>query len=106
MILCLLPMPLMIARIMLLGLFTKLGFTIYPDKSILEPTQEIEFFLVLINSLTMTVRLSATKATKVESNCQELLGSGKTTIRHVAHVIGVLVSSLPAVQYGHSIIGN
>ncbi len=82
------------------GLFTKLGFPIHPDKSILEPTQEIEFLGFLINSLSMTVRLSATKAAKVKSDCQELLGSGKTTIRQVAHVIGVLVSSLPAVQYG------
>ena len=44
------------------NLFTNLGFTIHPEKSILKPTQEIEFLGFLINSITMTVRLSATKA--------------------------------------------
>lgn len=81
-------------------LFTNLGFTIHPDKSILKPTQEIEFLGFWINSLTMTVRLPTTKATKVQSACQELLDSNQATIRNVAHVLGVLVSSLPAVQYG------
>ena len=40
-------------------LFTNLGFTIHPEKSILKPTQEIEFLGFLINTITMTVRLSA-----------------------------------------------
>ena len=82
------------------GLFTHLGFTIHPDKSILKPTQEIEFLGFLINSITMTVRLSATKADKVKCACETLLRSKNHTIRDVAHVIGLLVSSLPATDYG------
>ncbi|XP_015753301.1 PREDICTED: uncharacterized protein LOC107333058 [Acropora digitifera] len=77
-------------------LFTKLGFIVHPEKSILKPTQEIEFLGFIISSLTMTVRLSASKSTKVQKACQDLY----ITVRDVAHVIGLLVSSLPAVQFG------
>ena len=48
----------------------------------------------------MTVRLSATKAEKVKSAYETLLHSSKHAIRDVAHVIGLLVSSLPATDYG------
>ena len=82
------------------ALFTKLGFIVHPEKSILKPTQEIEFLGFIINSLTMTVRLSASKSTKVQKACQDLFKSKYITVRDVAHVIGLLVSSLPAVQFG------
>ena len=48
----------------------------------------------------MTVRLSASKSTKVQKACQDLLKRKHITVRDVAHVIGLLVSSLPAVQFG------
>ena len=48
----------------------------------------------------MTVRLSASNSTKVQKACQDLLKSKHITVRDVAHVIGLLVSSLPAVQFG------
>ena len=81
-------------------LFNKLGFVVHPEKSVLKPTQEIEFLGFIINSLTMSVRLSASKSTKVQTACQNLLDSKHITIRDMAHVIGLLVSSLPAVQFG------
>ena len=37
---------------------------------------------------------------KIVLACQQLLKGGPTSIREVARVIGLLVSSLPAVQYG------
>ena len=81
-------------------LFTKLGFVVHPDKSVFTPTQVIEFLGFILNSLTMLVTLSPTKAAKVHDACQSLLNSKHVTIRDVAHVIGLLVSSFPAVQYG------
>ena len=72
----------------------------HPEKSVLKPTQEIEFLGFIINSLTLSVRLSASKSTKVQTACQNLLDSKHITIRDMAHVIGLLVSSLPAVQFG------
>ena len=81
-------------------IFTKLGFVVHPEKSILKPIQEVEFLGFIINSLTMSVRLPASKSAKVQAACKKLLQSEHISIRDVAHVIGLLVSSLPAVQYG------
>ena len=53
-----------------------------------------------MNRLIKTERLSTAKAGKVHSACQDLLGCNNPIIRQVAHVVGVLVSSLPAVKYG------
>ena len=48
----------------------------------------------------MLVRVSASKSTKVQTACLNLLDSKHITIQDVADVIGLLVSSLPAVQFG------
>ena len=48
----------------------------------------------------MTIRLSASKSIKVQKACKDLVKSKYVTVRDVAHVIGLLVSSLPAVQFG------
>ena len=81
-------------------LFTNLGFTIHPEKSTLKLTQEIEFLGFLIITIPMTVRLSATKADKVKCACKTLLHNSTHTIQDVTHVIGLIVSSLPATDYG------
>lgn len=48
----------------------------------------------------MKVFLTADKREKIVLACQQLLKKSVTSIRVVAQVIGLLVSSLPAVQYG------
>ena len=54
----------------------------------------------LLDSVSMKVFLTADKREKIILTCQQLLKKSVTSIRDVAHVIGLLVSSLPAVQYG------
>ena len=80
--------------------FQKLGFVIHPVKSVFIPTQEIEFLGFLLNSVFMTIRLPPTKAAHVCTTCQNLLLKTDMTIRETAQVIGLIVSSLPAVQFG------
>lgn len=80
--------------------FDSLGFVIHPDKSVLIPTQELEFLGFLLNSISMTIRLPPSKAAHVKSACENLLLKTKVTVRELAHVIGFLVSSLPGVQFG------
>ena len=58
------------------------------------------FLGFIVNSLTLSVRLSASKSAKVQAACKKLLQSEHIPIWDVAHVIGLLVSNLPAVQYG------
>ena len=83
------------------NLFTLLGFTIHPVKSVLEPTQTIQFLGFVINSVAMTVKLPPSKAAKVKSACQDLVLNCNPTIREVEQVIGLIVSSFLAVQYSH-----
>ena len=76
------------------NLFTLLGFTIHPVKSVLEPTQTIQFLGFVIDSVAMTVKLPPSKSAN-----QNLVLNCNPTIREVAQVIGLIVSSFPAVQY-------
>ena len=94
--------PYLLVRVIIadtVSLFTNLGFTIHPVKSVLQPQQKIDFLGFVLDSITMTVTLTAAKAMKVRSASQNLLFQKTTTIRSVAQVIGFLVSSFPAVEY-------
>ena len=64
------------------------------------PTQELEILGFVINSIDMTIRLPVSKAEHVKSSCMSLFGASVFTIRELAHVIGLLVSSFPGVQFG------
>jgi hypothetical protein len=82
-------------------LLVSLGLVIHPEKSVLMPSQEIVTLGFLINSATMTIRLTTAKATDLKKESESLLQSNKTpTIRWVAKVIGRIVASFPGVMYG------
>ena len=76
------------------SLLTNLGFTIHPVKSILQPQQKKEFLGFVLDSITMTVTLTAAKAMKIRSACQNLLCQKTTTIPSVAQVIVFLLWNL------------
>ena len=67
-------------------------------KSVLQPQLNIDFLGLVLDSITMTVTLTAAKTMKVRSACQNLLFQKTTSIRSVAQVIGFVVSSFPAVE--------
>ena len=50
-----------------------MGFVVHPEKSVLVPSQEIEYLGFIINSVTMTVRLTTEKKKKIFDLCQEVL---------------------------------
>ena len=60
--------------------FLKLGFVIHPTKSVLIPTQELEFLGFLLNSNSMTIRLPPRKAITVKQACENLLNQSNPTI--------------------------
>ena len=82
------------------NMFLKLEFVIHPTKSVLVPTQELEFLGFILNSVLMTIRLPPVKAASVRQACENLFNQDNPTIREVARVIGFIVSSFPGVQYG------
>jgi hypothetical protein len=81
-------------------LFTKLGLVVHPEKSNFLPSQVIVILGFILNSLTMTVRLTEEKAINLQKTCQRLLKCRNPTIREVARVIGKIVSSFPGTTYG------
>ena len=79
-------------------LLQDLGFIIHPDKSVFLPKRVLTFLGFVINSIDMTVRLTPDKANNLREACTKLLNAQHPTIRDVAQVIGLMVSSAPAVQ--------
>ena len=75
-------------------LFTSLGFYINVAKSVTVPTQELEHLGFVLNSVTMTVYLTKQKIDNLIGKCKHMLMISSPTIRSVAELIGVMVSSL------------
>ena len=83
-----------------ISLLRSLGFTIHADKSILEPTQQIEFLGFIIDSSQMTIKLSEKKTNVLKNKIKSFLAHQKRTIRELASVIGYLISCFPAEPLG------
>ena len=81
-------------------LLRNLGFTIHADKSVLQPTQKIEFSGFIVNSNEMTIKLSEKKTNAVKNKIESFLLSQKRTIRELASLIGSIVSCFPAEPLG------
>lgn len=81
-------------------LMTSLGFMIHEKKSVLIPTKKITFLGNNIDSEKMTVTLPIEKVEKIVQACAELHKQSRAKIRDVARVLGLMVSSFSAVEYG------
>ena len=81
-------------------LMTAVGFLIHPEKSVLQPTQNIIFLGNYINSKDMTDTLPQDKMYLIVQECQKLSRKHMESIRTVARVTGLMVSSFSAVEYG------
>ena len=77
-----------------------LGFIVHPKKSVFMPSTQIRFLGFIIDSITMQVRLPAEKIAEIAESCTMLLSEQNHTIRTVATVLGKMVATFPAVQYG------
>ena len=77
-----------------------LGLVAHPGKSVFNPSQQLEFLGFLLNSVSMTIRLTPEKATGLKTTCHSLLTNPSPTIRELARVVGKIVSSFPGVMYG------
>ena len=81
-------------------LLQKLGFTIHPEKSDLEPATRIIFLGFIIDSIAMNVTLPEDKKAKILDLIDQVLSKDTVPIRLVASLIGNFVSSFPASLYG------
>ena len=77
------------------------GFQVHPKKSMVVPTQKIEYLGFVLSSVDMTVGLTDKKVHAVVKRCREFLrGNKEHLIREVASLIGTLISTFPGVQLG------
>ena len=70
----------LVARDFVILLLQHLGFVINFKKRILEPTQEIEFLGMMVNSKTMTLSLPQEKVQKIKSQCLEVYSGQEITL--------------------------
>ena len=82
------------------NLFKSLGFYINVNKSVTIPTQELEHLGFLLNSVNMTVTLTKRKVDNLICKCKQILSESALTIRSVAELIGLMVSSVTGVEFG------
>ncbi|XP_057302862.1 uncharacterized protein LOC130637025 [Hydractinia symbiolongicarpus] len=87
----------LMARDTLIFFLQNLGFLIHLKKSVLEPTQKIEFLLMSVNSLTMSLYLTKEKVAKIHKQCLSLYKAREATILELTQLIGVLSSIIEAV---------
>lgn len=81
-------------------LLSSLGFFINKEKSVLSPTKKIVFLGHIIDSEQMIVYLTDDKKFHILTECKQLMLKNTAKIRHVAKVIGLIVSSFSAVEFG------
>lgn len=74
-----------------------LGFTVNWRKSVLTPTQIMEFLGFDVSSSNMQLSLPADKVAKLLKSCRNTLASERLTVRSVASLIGQMQSTMLAV---------
>ena len=84
----------------LIFLLQNLGLVINWGKSVLEPTQELEYLGMLINSNTMELSLPQTKLHDIQSRCKQMLAQDTTTVHKLAQLIGTLTATMQAIHPG------
>ena len=80
--------------------FDELGFTVHPVKSVLNPTQSIQFLGFVLDSISMTVSVSDEKSRAVVDRIKDLLEKKQCSIRDFSKVLGCLVALDPGVWIG------
>ena len=79
------------------NLLESLGFTLNQKKCILSPSQNLEFLGFQIDTITMSLSLPPDKVQKIRKECHHCLHMSRTNPRQLAHLIGLMTSTSPAV---------
>ena len=81
-----------------LFLIENLGFIINSKKSLLSPTQEIEFLGMIVNSQTMEIKLPGQKIKMIRLEARQMLDHPQPTAQRVSQLLGKLNATSPALQ--------
>lgn len=77
-----------------------LGFLINKKKSIMEPSQTMEFLGYTVKSTLLTLSLPREKVTKIKNSCKQMLEQKKVSVRDMAQLIGQLTATNQAILPG------
>lgn len=80
-------------------LFESLGFILNMDKSCLIPKTNCKFLGFVFDSVKMTLSLPETKKIKIKEMLLSFKNTHRCKLREFARLIGLLISSCPAIQY-------
>ena len=80
-------------------LIDSLGLTFHPDKSMIIPTQEIQYLGFILNSREMMVQLTREKALKIKELCQNILRLEYISIREFSELMRKMVASEYGILY-------
>ena len=81
----------------LLWLLHNLGWLVNWKKSVLIPSQKLEFLGLTINSTEMEITLSETKVAKIKQKCLETVNKQNVSIQELSSLIGTINSTVEAV---------
>ena len=85
----------------IINTFRNLEFTVHPEpRSSFYLTQQTEFLVFEINSISMTITLINTKKEMLKLFCTNILNSRTPKIRTVASLLGKITSAFPAAKFG------
>ena len=82
------------------ALLWELGFTIHLEKSVLVLTQQIIYLGFVMDSVKMTISLIEERKQSIYTLCQNILLNYQATIRLLAQIIRLIMSSFRDVSYG------
>ena len=82
-----------------MNLIDSVGLTVHPEKSVITPSQCIEFVGFLLNSNDMTVRLAPRKVNNLIQLASEILDAKAISIWTFAELIGKMTAAEPGVKY-------
>ena len=81
-----------------LFLLENLGFIVNSKKSLLSPSQEIEFLGMIVNSQTMEIKLPGQKIKKIKQEARQILDHPRPSAQEVSQLLGKLNATSPALQ--------
>ncbi len=84
------------------GLLQDLGFIINIEKSILDPTQKIEFLGILINSTRLSFALPPGKTQFIIDLCKKILEQEVSSLREVASIMGNFTWAIPTMPFAQA----
>ena len=77
-----------------------LGLITHPDKSVFDPSQQLVILGFVLNSVTMTIKLTGEKALALQLACKALLNTASPAIREVARVLRKIAPLFPGLCMG------